>query len=184
MTVITEGQEMRIVVDASVMPHSTQFRRIQRGTEELYYLLLFSSSADYRDRREVWKEWADTGFSTALQDAPFGVQSGDRIHISMRSDGKRFVLTARSSNKGALAALEQLLRHLDALRTKGDPEALTHDESVTASLVEPVVKAVAGASLRDDEAVLFTNAIERDLLAWVHPQITNVNIGITLPTGP
>ena len=68
-TQLVDGGTLSVVFDTVRMPHTTQFRRLERGTEELYYALVFTTDA-YQGRPEVWVSWVEMGFGVGLQEGP------------------------------------------------------------------------------------------------------------------
>jgi hypothetical protein len=180
---ITDTRTVQLVFDTVRMPHTTQFRRIERGVEELYYDLLFTSKTAYQDRPDVWASWVEMGFGVGLQEGPPGADRDDRIQISMRTQGKRMTLTASGGDDETRSQLSALLAHIEtlrgALRGRDDSQRADHvvaDERVAAQLVTPVTTAIGQAGLSPADQQLLITALRRNLAALTHPELGTVTL--------
>lgn len=173
---------LRASFETSRMPHTTQFRRLQRGAEELYYFLLFTGDR-YQDRDDPWRLWSNAGFTTGLQASPPGADPGDEIVVSMQTDGKHITLSIFSGVEATITALAELLQRVEFLRKRPVDSAAVGDLAQTL-LSDPVLEALVrrsmtqaeAAGLRADELASMSNALLRDLTAFVHPGIASVVI--------
>ena len=174
-------ETLRVSIKTTRMPHTTQFRRLQRGAEELYYFILFTGDR-YRDRNELWRFWSGAGFSTGLQAPVPGANAEDEIVVSMRSDGKHVVMTVFSGNEVAIKALAELLLRIESLRPNLAAEGEQDDPGghCSAIIVAPLLarseEQARAAGLRADELESMSHALRRDLTAFVHPGISSVVI--------
>ena len=176
-------ETLRVSIKTTRMPHTTQFRRLQRGAEELYYFILFTGDR-YQERNELWRLWSGAGFSTGLQAPVPGANAEDEIVVSMRSDGKHVVMSIFSGEEVAINALAELLLRIESLRpnltSEGEEDepgqALFSDQFIAPLLARSEEQAQA-AGLRADELESMSHALRRDLTTFVHPGISSVVIG-------
>ena len=82
---------LNVTVRTSRMPHGSEFKRITKAIEHLYYLTLFSSVPDYARRGDAWQSWLDAGTDLAVREAPKAVAREDR-YVDIRTEDEVRVL--------------------------------------------------------------------------------------------
>ncbi len=171
------------VIHTRRMPHSTQFHRIVRAPEHLYYALLLSTSQAYAGRPDPWRSWLRIGFALAVKEAPPGVAAADRLHRSVISEERRTLIRLSSAVPQVISTLHRLLAGIEGARPSvagGEDaarlEALVQAPQVAAALVGPLSEALADAGLDLDEAGAFMSLSERALIALTDNDITSVEL--------
>jgi hypothetical protein len=98
-----------ITVRTSRMPHGSEFKRIHKAVEHLYYLTLFTAVPEYAGRSDTWQSWLDVGTDLGVREAPKVVAPADRYVESIYS-GTREVRIDPRGNAQALEQLAELLQ--------------------------------------------------------------------------
>jgi hypothetical protein len=98
-----------ITVRTSRMPHGSEFKRIHKAVEHLYYLVLFTSVPEYTGRTDTWDAWLQVGTDLGVREAPKVVAPADRYVDSIYSGTREIRITAQG-NAQALARLEDLVQ--------------------------------------------------------------------------
>lgn len=102
-----------VTVRTSRMPHGSEFKRIHKAVEHLYYLVLFSQVPEYKDRKDTWQSWLETGTDLGVREAPRGVARQDRYVESIYSGPREIRIKARG-NAQALEQLSELVQNVRA----------------------------------------------------------------------
>ena len=173
---------LTIEVTTRRMPHSTQFHRIVRAPEHLYYALLFSVDAAYAGP-DPWLSWLGMGFGLALKEAPPAAREEDKLSRSVHSTARHTVITASSLNGGILGRLSDLLQVVEDVREsvvgKGPGErvqAVTSSPEVSGLVLDPVREALANAGLRQEEAQALEAQIQRAFAALTDGDIASIDV--------
>jgi hypothetical protein len=103
-----------ITVRTSRMPHGSEFKRITKAVEHLYYLTLFTEVPDYKSRKDTWDSWTEVGTDLAVREAPKAVDKADRYVESVYS-GAREVRFRVHGNAQALELLSEMLHSLSSI---------------------------------------------------------------------
>ncbi|HEV7679162.1 MAG TPA: hypothetical protein VGQ42_11390 [Candidatus Dormibacteraeota bacterium] len=96
-----------ITVRTSRMPHGSEFKRIHKAVEHLYYLVLFTAVPEYSGRSDTWESWLQVGTDLGVREAPKVVAPADRYVESIYSGAREVRITPRGN--------AQALERLDAL---------------------------------------------------------------------
>jgi hypothetical protein len=99
------------------MPHGSQFKRIHKAVEHLYYLVLFTSVPEYAGRSDTWESWLQVGTDLGVREAPKVVAPADRYVDSIYSGAREVRITPRG-NAQALDRLAQLLRSVPGIEAQ------------------------------------------------------------------
>jgi hypothetical protein len=112
-----------ITVRTSRMPHGSEFKRIHKAVEHLYYLVLFTAVPEYSGRADTWDSWLQVGTDLGVREAPKVVAPADRYVESVYS-GAREVRISPRGNAQALDRLVQLLRSVPGIEAQFAAAAL------------------------------------------------------------
>ena len=174
-----------VTVSHKFAPITTQTMRLEKCVEQFYYALLFSGSPGYRNHQEIWRSWAGLGFHVATKVAPPGTSAGDKVTMTMRSNGKIPEISAVASSKETLAKVEKLFRDIDSLRAsvvgledEARAGALLKAPQVVQGLVKPVTDALSKSDLRPEEKESYLAMIRRGLLAFTHPDVVSIKVSL------
>jgi hypothetical protein len=100
---------LSVSVHTSRMPHGSEFKRIHKAVEHLYYLVLFTEAPEYAGRSDAWQSWLDVGTDLGVREAPKVVAPADRYVDSIYSGAREVRITVRG-NSQALDRVAQLLQ--------------------------------------------------------------------------
>ncbi|HZS14447.1 MAG TPA: hypothetical protein VFC09_07605 [Candidatus Dormibacteraeota bacterium] len=134
---------LNVTVRTSRMPHGSEFKRITKAIEHLYYLTLFSSVPDYARRGDAWQSWLDAGTDLAVREAPKAVAREDRYVESVYS-GAREIRFAVHGNAQALEQLSELLHSPSTIASSLQVPAGRFQELVQQSVASLSVGDVTG----------------------------------------
>src|SRR5215469_729352 len=104
---------LSVTFDAKRMPHTTEFLRITRSPERLYYLLLFSGDSAGANG---WSSWVNVGFNLAVKEAPPGTAKSDRVKVTTYPDPRHFAVELQGGNGQVIAELKGLLMQIESER--------------------------------------------------------------------
>jgi hypothetical protein len=114
---IAVGSTLTVTVNTSRMPHGSEFKRIHKAVEHLYYLTLFSSVPAYSGRTDTWESWLQVGTDLGVREAPRAAAPADRYVESIYSGAREVRITARG-NAQALDKLAALLQSMDGIEAQ------------------------------------------------------------------
>jgi hypothetical protein len=95
---------LTVSIATTRMPHGSEFKRLHKAVEHLYYLVLFTSVPEYAGREDTWRSWLDVGTDAGVREAPKAVAAADRYVADVYSGARETRVTAR----GNAQALEQV----------------------------------------------------------------------------
>jgi hypothetical protein len=172
---------LTVTLNAERMPNSTQLFRQAKAVEHLYYANLYQS-APYSGSPDAWLAWLQMGFAAGLKEPPASRRE-DRLHRTVRSEGRLTEIRVSTPNEEALRTLAMLLRDLEGLRPsvagKSDAhrvKALEATEPIQSELVKPLLGALHQAELRKPEVDDFTEMLDIALAALTDNEITSTDI--------
>jgi hypothetical protein len=167
---------MSVRITSKKMPHTSEFFAVVKAVERFYYAQLFSTDSAYDHRSEPWTSWVDQGFSAAIRVPPPGTEPMDRLHMSVRSDGKLTELTASSESSERLDRLTRLLAAVDAYRTAGEgPGGSTYTE-IQKQLLDPVAEALRLNAVPSTNAKAIMAVLEKGIDALCYRDIIAIEL--------
>jgi len=132
---------LNITVHTSRMPHGSEFKRIQKAVEHLYYLVLFTEVPDYEDRDDTWESWHYVGTDLGVREAPTAAAVADRYVDSVHSGAREITIKATGNGK----ALERVAALLGNLKGAGAELA----PGLTGRFAELLAQSVTSLSVGD-----------------------------------
>jgi hypothetical protein len=175
---------LTVTLNAERMPNSTQLFRQAKAVEHLYYANLYRT-APYSGSPDSWLAWLQMGFAAGLKEPPASRRE-DRLHRTVRSEGRLTEICVSTSNEEALRTLAGLLRDLEGLRPsvagKSDAErakALEATNPIQTELVKPLLDALRHAELRKIEVENFTEMVDVALAALTDNEIVSADISFS-----
>jgi hypothetical protein len=175
---------LTVTLNAERMPNSTQLFRQAKAVEHLYYANLYRT-APYSGSPDAWLAWLQMGFAAGLKEPPASRRE-DRLHRTVRSEGKLTEICVSTSNEEALRTLFGLLRDLEDLRPsvagKSDAErvkALEASNPIQTELVKPLVDALRHAALRKAEVENFAEMVDVALASLTDNEIVSADLSFS-----
>lgn len=175
---------LTVTINAERMPNSTQLFREAKAVEHLYYANLFRTP-QYSGSADPWLAWLQMGFGAGLKEPPASRRE-DRLHRSVRSEGRLTEISISTPNEEALRTLATLLGDLEGLRPSvagkldvDRAKALEANDSIQSQLVKPVLDALHQAELRKTEVDNFTEMLDVALAALTDNEITSAVISFS-----
>ena len=162
---------LSVSMDTKKVLFGTQMKRIQKGIEHLYYLLLFSTAPAYSKSADPWHLWYHQGTEQVVRVPPPGARQPDRYLDSLRYEARALHITALSSNKDTFAKLDTVLAEIDNLRLSlaGKPDAdklkdLLSSKRIAETLVAPVTEVIKRNGLPVEQGDTFLELMNKALL--------------------
>jgi len=151
--------KMNISLQHNTMLTTSKVEMIDKGIEQLYYSLLFSTPA-YNTRRDKWTQWLKMGFEVAVREQPRASTALDQLRIETFSDGHKTVISLVNGNDQVLKQYQQLLSEIEGARkSKKDPtaslEAAMSLTSVRDKLIKPMSDSMSRDGLQSEEVADF-----------------------------
>lgn len=175
---------LTVTLNAERMPNSTQLFRQAKAVEHLYYANLYGISP-YSGSPDMWLAWLQMGFAAGLKEPPASRRE-DRLHRTVRSEGRLTEIRVSTPNEDVLRTVASLLRDLEGLRPsvagKSDADrikALEMTNPIQSQLVKPLLEAWQQAELRKTEVDDFTEMLGVALAALTDNDITSAEIGFS-----
>jgi hypothetical protein len=172
---------LTVTLNADRMPNSTQLFREAKAVEHLYYANLYRTHP-YSGSPDSWLAWLQMGFGAGLKEPPASRRE-DRLHRTVRSEGRLTEIRVSTPNEEALRTLATLLTDLEGLRPsvagKSDSDrvkVLEASDQIQSQLVKPVLDALHQAELRKAEVDNFTEMLDFALAALTDSEITSAVI--------
>jgi hypothetical protein len=172
---------LTVTLNAERMPNSTQLFRQAKAVEHLYYANLYGT-APYSGSPDTWLAWLQMGFAAGLKEPPASRRE-DRLHRTVRSEGRLTEIRVSTPNEEALRTLASLLRDLEALRPsvagKSDADrvkVLEATNPIHTELVKPLLDALRHAELRKAEVDNFAEMVDVALAALTDNEIVSTEI--------
>lgn len=170
---------MTVSMDTRRVLLGTSMRRIQKGIEHLYYLVLFSRDSAYAGKAEAWRAWLRQGLNMNVRAAPPKARDEDRYIESISYGSRSLDIRANAGNQDALARVQAIMEEIERMRStltgKSDEEKATTlltNERIATTVVGPVEDAIKRAGLLPDEAAAFINLLRRALVFLVDDDVT------------
>jgi len=173
--------EIRLTVIMSRMPHTTEFFRVVKSLEHMYYALLFATETPYAERPRRWRHWIDQGFSAAIRSAPPDVEEQDRIRTTVHSDKRLVEVVGFSENGTVLAKVAHVLSLIDAQRRSSSATQVEPSDEIVAALFHPVQESLAASALESTDAAAVLNVLNRGVKSLLYPDITSINVQLGVP---
>jgi hypothetical protein len=160
---------------------TSRFRQVDKGVENLYYLLLLSSDA-YAGEADRWKRWSRMGFGLMVREAPRSARPEDRVLLDTDpSSARRVPISLRGGNAEVVDELLALvtaadrerhkLSHLDeAART----DAIIASEALQDGLVVRLDRALADASVDAYDTAEFHRILRDAILVLTEDNVAAV----------
>jgi len=174
---------LAVTVQTRRMPHGSEFKRIHKAVEHLYYLVLFSTAPDYRGRSETWESWLRIGTDLGVREAPHAVQPADRYVDSLYSGARETRITAAGNGK-VLEQVARLLKAVDALlpalaeQSAGERgSAALADATVQAEIAVPLASALRAAHLRGEDSDRLSDLLRQSLVSLTVADVTGISSG-------
>ena len=175
---------LTVTLNAERMPNSTQLFREAKAVEHLYYANLYGTPA-YSGSSDSWLAWLQMGFAAGLKEPPASRRE-DRLHRTVRSEGRLTEIRVSTPNEEALRTLATLLTDLEGLRPsvagQSDADrvkALEATDPIQSQLVKPLMGALHQAELRKGEVDDFTEMLDISLAALTDNEITSADISFS-----
>jgi hypothetical protein len=172
---------LTFTLNAARMPNSTQLFRQAKAVEHLYYANLYGTPP-YSGSPDTWLAWLQMGFAAGLKEPPASRRE-DRLHRTVRSEGRLTEIRVSTPNEEALRTLATLLADLEGLRPsvagKSDADRVTALEAtgpIQNDLVKPLLDALHQAELRTAEIDDFTEMLDTALAALTDNEIVSADI--------
>jgi hypothetical protein len=172
---------LTVTLNAARMPNSTQLFRQAKAVEHLYYANLYGTPP-YSGSPDTWLAWLQMGFAAGLKEPPASRRE-DRLHRTVRSEGRVTEIRVSTPNEEALRTLATLLTDLEGLRPsvagKSDADrvkALEATDPIQNELVKPLLDALHQAELRTAEIDDFTEMLDIALAALTDNEISSADI--------
>jgi len=105
---------LTVSIRTTRMPHGSEFKRLHKAVEHLYYLVLFSEVPEYRGREDTWASWQEVGTDLGVREAPKVVARADRYVDSIYSGARETRITARG-NAQALERVAELVQSVQGI---------------------------------------------------------------------
>jgi hypothetical protein len=134
---------LTVSVRTSRMPHGSDFKRIHKAVEHLYYLVLFTTVEEYRGREDTWASWLEVGTDLGVREAPKVVQPADRYVASVYSGARETRISARGNTR-ALEHVARLLQDVSGITSAVDAPAGRFRDLVRQSVTSLSVADVVG----------------------------------------
>lgn len=174
-----QARSLPVTVTTKRMVHGTQFKRICKALEHLYYLLLFSSVPTYQGRSDTWESWLAVGTDLAVRTPPSAVDSQDRYVDSVHSQPRDISIAVKGNPEG-LERLGLALRAIESVRATiadpgGDPaNAALADPAVRESMVIPLESALKTAKIDEDQSRQFVALAAQSVESLMIEDITGI----------
>ncbi len=175
---------LNVAVNTRRMPHTTQFSRMIKAPEHLYYFLLLGTNPSYAKNQDVWTSWLQMGFGLALREGPPGSAKADSLKITVHHTPRRIESVVEGGHKETVAKLEKLMKAIEGLRPSvaskdeaGRAQAVAANKEVAAQLLAPVEAAFKANGLRPQEIASFHAPLNQALFTLTDPDITSLEVG-------
>jgi len=152
--------------------------QIPPAIEHIYYMKLYTTHPEYAGNDQIWLDWSNMTFSTAIRNDPHGTNRAHRIRCETEPWDRWVKLRAEvfgdEMSQAALKATEDIVLRVAQLldSTRGQDEAtraanLAADPVIKDGLITPVAERVAKLSRLRDEEKARINQAALDTLAWL-----------------
>ena len=180
-TKVDQTTSLSVSVATRRMLHGTQFKRICKAVEHLYYVILFSSVPTYRGRPGVWESWLSVGTDLAVRIPPSGVAREDQYLDSVHSQPREVSIVVHG-NRDAIGELCRALQAIDSARASiaaSGEELLAAtalgDTAVHDSLVGPLESALETAKLGESQSARFIALLAQSVASLIVEDVTGLS---------
>jgi hypothetical protein len=178
------SENVDLLITTRRMPHTTQYSRLMKAPEHLYYLLLLATHARYARDPQFWRSWISMGFGMAVREGPPGTERAHHVEFTIEHNPRRFAVSIDGGERDTLARLANLLAAIESRRpalAQLDPEAradaLEADASVREQLIDPVRAAFTASGLSQGEVDALRRPLRQALFSLSDPDIVSLEVG-------
>ena len=181
---VDDRPDERLVVEVTTsrMVHGTEFKRICKSVQHLYYFSLFTQAPEYERSPGSWESWLAVGTDLAVREAPRAVSRADRYLESVYSGPRVIRITVRG-NRRALEALVRILGCIEAVRSTLPSQDADNrrarvlaDPAVQAAIAVPLADACRAAEMGRQDTEHFATLLGQSLAALAGVDILAVTV--------
>lgn len=172
--------KLNLTIEHKIMPTSATIHLIRKELEQIYYSILFSSSA-YSRRADKWTQWLQMGFDVAIREQPRVADAGDKLSFNTASLSARTDFVITEGNESAVAQLGKVLSALGGVvktKTDGRLEAAMALPEVKDKILKPMTDSMKKDNLRPDEVASFVNQLREAATILTESSVVSLKIGV------